>query len=301
MQFFKLLLLLVLSSLPAILTIHPNMNASAILEEIQPLADLAHEVMQAHHALRLSLQYNHYHHSTKDKLDCYIKGDELISALHFSGIRLTPTTALENLSSKAPNFPEVFLPPPYLEHIPKLRLEADQRLADISEVKTRVEQFIENPPKQSIDVNQRNIYALLNERPAPTINLLHSICRKSSDRAYNGVYYPYSFMVDPLYLDAQEPDVPRLEWTRDLNGPTPLRMCVQLKSDVPEDEVERFGKMLPVGAVREEYTKALPEDLHRVYWVVGLTGDEREVLLLHPLVRGIQPFQPKFNISLAFD
>ncbi|KAE9367085.1 hypothetical protein N431DRAFT_429824 [Stipitochalara longipes BDJ] len=108
-------------------------------------------------------------------------------------------------------------------------------------------------------------------------------------------------MVDPLYLDAQQPDVPRVEWTRDLNGSKPLRMCVQLKSEVSEDKIERFGTTLPDGAVREEYTRSLPEDLHKVYWVVGLTGDEREVLLLHPLVRGVQPFQPKFNISLAFD
>ena len=276
------------------------MNANAILEEIQPLAELAHEVMQAHHGLRLSLQYNHYHHSTKDKLECYIKGDQLLFS-SISQIRLTTAAALENLSSQAPNFPEVFLPPIYLDHIPKLRVEADQRLADIPELTARVEHYIENPPRQLVHVDQREIYALLNECPAPIISLLHSICRKSRDRADNGTYYAYSFMVDPLYLQAQHGAEPRKEWTRDLHGLTPLMMCVQLKSNVSQDEVQGFGKKLPDGASREEYTRSLPEDLHKVHWVVGLTGNEREVLMLHPLVRGVHPFQPKFNISLAFD
>ena len=108
-------------------------------------------------------------------------------------------------------------------------------------------------------------------------------------------------MVDPLYLEAHQGDEPREEWTRDLHGSKPLRICVQLKSNVSQNEIEGFGKTLPDGAVKEEYTRSLPEDLHKAYWVVGLTGNEREVLMLHPLVRGVQPFQPKFNISLAFD
>jgi hypothetical protein len=50
------------------------MNVSAILEEVQLLADLAHEVIEANNALRLSLQYNHYHPSVKPKLEIYVKG-----------------------------------------------------------------------------------------------------------------------------------------------------------------------------------------------------------------------------------
>ena len=216
-------------------------------------------------------------------------------------MRITLTAALENLSSNAPNFPEVFVPTIYLDHIPKLRAEADQRLAYIPELTARVENYIENPSRNLVSVDQREIYAVLNECPAPTISLLHSICRKSRDRADNGIYYAYSFMVDPLYLEAHQGDGPQQEWTRDLHGLKPLRMCVQLKSEVSQDVIEGFGKTLPDGAVREEYTRSLPDDLHKVYWVVGLTGNEREVLMLHPLVRGVQPFQPKFNISLAFD
>ena len=215
--------------------------------------------------------------------------------------KLTPAAALQNLSPKAPNFPEVFAPPIYLDLIPKLRDEADQRLAYIPKLTGRIEHYIENPPRHVVGVDEKQIYTLLNECPAPTISLLHRICRKSRDRADNGFYYAYSFLVDPLYLAAQPGDVPKEEWTRDLNGLRPLMMCVQLKSHVSQEEIEGFGKTLPDGAVREEYTRSLPDDLHKVYWVVGLTGVEREALMLHPLVRGVQPFQPKFILSLAFD
>ena len=78
-------------------------------------------------------------------------------------------------------------------------------------------------------------------------------------------------------------------------------MCVQLKNGISRDELRRFGKALPDGAKREKYPRSSSEDVHKVYWVVGLTGDEREVLLLHPLVKSVYPFQPKFNISMAFD
>jgi hypothetical protein len=182
-----------------------------------------------------------------------------------------------------------------------LRSEADQRLADIPEPTARVEHYIKNPPKQLVHIDQREIYALLNEVPAPTIGIFHAICRESQDRAFNGIYYPYSFKVDSLYLQAQGRDASAEKWTNDLNGPKPLRMSVQLKNEISQDELERFGEALPDGAVREEYARSLSEDVHKVYWVVGLTGDEREVLLLHPLVRGVYPFQPRFNISLAFD
>lgn len=66
------------------------MNASAILVAIQPLANLAHAVMKAHHALRLSLQYTHSHPTAKEKLESYINGNEFISPLHTSQTKLTP-------------------------------------------------------------------------------------------------------------------------------------------------------------------------------------------------------------------
>jgi hypothetical protein len=183
-----------------------------------------------------------------------------------------------------------------LENIPKLRLESDQKLEHIPQLTERVEEFIQNPPSKMLSVDQREVYALLDECPTRMIGIFHQICRKSRDRAFNGAYYAYEFRVDPSYnVDGLNP------WTRNLNSEKPLTMSVQLKNGIAEEELERFGKALPKSAVKEEYLPSLPADLNKVYWVVGLTCDERETLLLHPLVRDVKPFQPKFDMSMAFD
>jgi hypothetical protein len=269
------------------------MNVSAILEEVQPLADLAHEVIEANNALQLSLRYNHYRPSVKPKLEIYVKGQP--PKFLPCPFKLMLSYSARKLSSKPPNFPEVTLPSTLLENIPKLRLEADQTLEHIPQLTERVEHFIQNPPNGMLSVDQREVYALLDEYPTRTIGIFHQICRKNRDRAFNGAYYAYEFRVDTCILAGPG------EWTRNLNSKKPLLMSVQMKNGIAEKDLERFGRTLPNGAVKEEYAQSLPDDMNRIYWVVGLTCDERESLLLHPLVRDVKPFQPKFDMSMAFD
>jgi hypothetical protein len=143
---------------------------------------------------------------------------------------------------------------------------------------------------------------LLGEGPVLTIGIFSDICRKSRDRDFGGRYHGSQFMVDPYFLQDKVPRIAGDEWTWDILGPIPLRCCVQMKAGITEETFKRFVLTLPDGGVREELTVAPPNDLHGLTWVVGLTCDEKEVLLLHPLVGDVKPYRPRFDMmSRAFD
>jgi len=79
-------------------------------------------------------------------------------------------------------------PKSVFSHIARAYTETASRsrskIGQYPQLTARVEECIKNPSKEMVDVDQREIYALLKECPIRTIGIFHQICRKSQDRAY---------------------------------------------------------------------------------------------------------------------
>jgi hypothetical protein len=148
------------------------------------------------------------------------------------------------------------------------------------------------------------IDVLLNSSEIRIISMFQELCRKNRKKwDFKGPYHRYEFQIDPDYLAKQESQFPGDELTKNMYNTKPLRMSVLLKDGSPTEELERFGETLPDGKIWVHCSIPLPENVSKGHWVVGLTCDERDMLLLHPMVKDVRPFcpiGPRFDISMDF-
>ncbi|KAE9376533.1 hypothetical protein N431DRAFT_462362 [Stipitochalara longipes BDJ] len=252
------------------------MNISTILEAVQPLADSSYEVIETTQKLRRSVEYP--------------------LAFDFKDPLYNYTKALENLSSKASAFPESSIPSIFSETIQNLRLETDERLDSIPMLTTRLEAFFSDRARLTKIIHNPDADKLLIHCPIPTIDIFYQLSKSAT-----GLHYGHQFRVDPYPKTLKEVEgTPAEKWTWNFKSQEPLLFCVSLKEGIEKKDFRRIVKTFPKGGVAEKAKRVWP-CMHDVSWIVGLTCDEREVLLLQPLVKDVRPYRPYFHMSMAFD
>jgi hypothetical protein len=137
---------------------------------------------------------------------------------------------------------------------------------------------------------------LLTPCPIPTIDIFSQLSKRAI-----GLHYGHQFRVDPYPKTLKEVEgTSGEEWTWDFKSPEPLLFRVDLEEGIRNKAFNRIVETFPRGGTREKYQCVWP-GTHKACWVVGLTCDEREVLLLQPFIKDVRPHRPFFHMSMAFD
>ena len=200
------------------------------------------------------------------------------------------------LVSKVSAFPEAFIPSTFAESIRSLRQEAGQRLGAVPALTARLEAFFDDHAKLKNMKRNPDADKLLAHCPVPMIDLFYQLSKSAT-----GIYYGHQFRVDPYPKTLKKVQGTEAEkWSWEFKSSAPLLFCVEFANGIGKHQFRRITGTLPRGGVREK-KQHVWLDRHNVGWVVGLTCDEREVLLLHPLVKDVRPHQPYFHMSMAFD
>jgi len=137
---------------------------------------------------------------------------------------------------------------------------------------------------------------LLTPCPIPTIDIFSQLSKRAI-----GLHYGHQFRVDPYPKTLKEVEgTSAEEWTWDFKSSKPLLFRVDFHEGLRDKGFHTIVGTLPRGGMREGYQCVWP-GTNKVCWVVGLTCDEREVLLLQPFIKDVRPHRPYFHMSMAFD
>ncbi|KAF4637189.1 hypothetical protein G7Y89_g891 [Cudoniella acicularis] len=256
------------------------MEASAVIEALQPIAEICSEVFDTSTELSLIIQN--------------IRQGDLKSwlAKHIA--------ALSRLAPSSENFPSIYVPSIFDTALKNIRLEAAALLEPLPKVQRRLGSYLND--NWSIEENQTfrtELKALVN-RPfkkihIPTILHFRNMCRKNENRGWHD-WWKYQFHLDTS-IPGQKNNL-----TRSWLGEERIKCVVAMKPEANQSlqTWKDLKEVLPLGAEEGKFGEGVNR-MGRREWVVGLNCEEREILVLTPFVADVVPWQPVFDMSLAFD
>ena len=150
-----------------------------------------------------------------------------------------------------------------------------------------LEAFFNDRAKLTNMIHNLEADKLLAHCPIPTIDKFYQLSKSAT-----GHYYGHQFRVDPYPKTLKEVEGTEAErWSWDFKSRERLLFCADFGEGINKYQFDKLVGTLPRGGVREKKQHVWP-GRHNVGWVVGLTCDEREVLVLHPLVKAVRPHRP---------